>query len=247
MIEHASYEDDVRRVLRELLERTEAISVSIALDDQRAPAVHVRLGEERYLRIELGARAASEPLIEDAIAVALKKLATTERARQRHHELAGLPVDEARLPEMVINAASVPVAIKATERIEGFLRALAQVDRGTNAFVVKAANGGAAAKLIAAASPPDEQETSRWQFLARRVLSTHAPNSSHGEVVDTDAYGMSFWYDCALLVFLVEPYGVDFVRHRCKQVARELANLLPLLEPDPEAPAAIRRRPPTVP
>jgi hypothetical protein len=40
---------------------------------------------------------------------------------------------------------------------------------------------------------------------------------------------------------------VDFVRHRARQVARELSNLLPLLEPDPEAPAAIRRRPPTGP
>ena len=66
-------------------------------------------------------------------------------------------------------------------------------------------------------------------------------------MVDPDAYAMSFWYDAALVVLLVEPYAIDFVRHRCRQVARELANLLPLLEPDPEAPAAIRRRPPTLP
>jgi len=70
---------------------------------------------------------------------------------------------------------------------------------------------------------------------------------SYGEIVDPDAYAMSFWYDCALIVFLAEPYGIDFVRHRCRQVARELANLLPMLEPDPDAPAAIRRRPPTLP
>ena len=35
--------------------------------------------------------------------------------------------------------------------------------------------------------------------------------------------------------------------HAVGQVARELANLLPLLEPDPETPAAMRRRPPTIP
>jgi hypothetical protein len=58
---------------------------------------------------------------------------------------------------------------------------------------------------------------------------------------------MSFWYDAALVILLVEPYAVDFVRHRARQVARELANLLPMLEPDPETPAAIRRRPPTGP
>jgi hypothetical protein len=55
---------------------------------------------------------------------------------------------------------------------------------------------------------------------------------------------MSFWYDAVLVVLLVEPYAVDFVRHRARQVARELTNLLPLLEPDPEAPAVIRRPPP---
>jgi hypothetical protein len=55
---------------------------------------------------------------------------------------------------------------------------------------------------------------------------------------------MSFWYDAVLVVLLVEPYAVDFVRHRTRQVARELTNLLPLLEPDPEAPAVIRRPPP---
>jgi hypothetical protein len=40
---------------------------------------------------------------------------------------------------------------------------------------------------------------------------------------------------------------VDFVRHRCRHVARELSNLLPLIEPDPDAPATMRRRPPDTP
>jgi hypothetical protein len=57
---------------------------------------------------------------------------------------------------------------------------------------------------------------------------------------------MSFWYDATLVVLLAEPYARDFVRHRARGVAREIANLLPLLEPDPEIPAAIRR-PPTKP
>ena len=89
-------------------------------------------------------------------------------------------------------------------------------------------------------------EASRWPFLARRTLHTHAPGSSYGEILDPDAYAMSFWYDCALIVLVREGYGVDFLRHRCRQVARELTNLLPMLDPDPETPAAIRRRPPTL-
>ena len=88
----------------------------------------------------------------------------------------------------------------------------------------------------------EEIETSRWPFLARRALATHAPGSSHGEVIDPDAYAMSFWYDAVLVVLLAEPYATDFVRHRCRQVARELCVLLPLLDPDPEAPAAIGPR-----
>src|SRR5262249_49893518 len=98
-------------------------------------------------------------------------------------------------------------------------------------------------QLVASAREPDEEVTSRWQFLARRVLATHAPGSSHGEIVDPDAFAMTFWYDAALIVLLPEPYAIDFVRHRCRQVARGVCTLLPLLEPDPEAPAAIGPRP----
>jgi hypothetical protein len=119
------------------------------------------------------------------------------------------------------------------------MKALAGIDRVTNAFVTQGT------LLIASAHPPDDLEASRWPFLARRALSTHAPGSSHGEIVDPDAYAMSFWYDAALVVLLADPYAVDFVRHRCRQVARELCNLLPLLDPDPDAPAAIRPRRPT--
>src|SRR5205814_2086081 len=118
-----------------------------------------------------------------------------------------------------------------------YMRALGTIDRAQNAFLTRGAT------LIASAHVPDEMADSRWPFLARRALATHAPGSSHGEVVDPDAYAMSFWYDASLVILLAEPYAIDFVRHRCRQVARELCNLLPLLEPDPEAPAAIGPRP----
>ena len=142
-----------------------------------------------------------------------------------------------RLPEVAV-APGAPSSNRVYDRIVHFLTALGNVDRATNALCTRGA------QLVAAARAPDELEAARWPFLARRALATHAPGSSHGEVVDPDAYAMSFWYDAVLVVLLTEPYGVDFVRHRCRQVARELANLLPLLEPDPGGPAVMSRRPP---
>jgi hypothetical protein len=130
-----------------------------------------------------------------------------------------------------------PTNDRILERIEGFLRALASADRASNALVTRGT------QLVAAARDPDDLEATRWPFLARRALASHAPYSSHGEVIDPDAYAMSFWYDAALVILLAEPYALDFIRHRARQVARELANLLPLLDPDPARPAAIRRPP----
>jgi len=121
----------------------------------------------------------------------------------------------------------------------------ASIARAT-AFVIRS-KPGVPPQLLAFARTPDEAEASRWQFLARRTSNAHTPGARvRARVVDPDAYAMSFWYDCALIVLLSEPYGIDFVRHRCRQVARELVHLLPMLDPDPEAPAAIRRRPPTL-
>ncbi|HEY4055578.1 MAG TPA: hypothetical protein VGM39_03180 [Kofleriaceae bacterium] len=243
-------EDDVLSILRLLCEQTEALRASIVRETDTRTGIPARtfpLGDDGFLRIELGARSSSDPNVESFISTATKRLAVIGREVRRRAELAGSPLEGPQLPELVYSTTSGPTIGKVTERIESYLKALATIDRATNAFVIKAGKGGAAAKLVASATAPDEQEASRWQFLARRVFNTHAPGSSHGEIVDPDAYAMTFWYDCALLVFLAEPFGEDFVRHRCKQVARELSNLLPMLDPDPDAPAAIRRRPPTIP
>jgi len=222
--------DEVRAVLRELVAEIGAVSARIVEHDELrsgVPARTLALGGGEYLRVELSARHGREVDVEAAFDRTVRQL----RAIRRRWEVA-------RLPEVTVSPGS-PSQGRVAERIETYLRALAGIDRATNAFVIRGT------QLIAAAREPDELETTRWPFLARRALASHAPHSSHGEVVDPDAYAMSFWYDAALVVLLVEPYAVDFVRHRTRQVARELTNLLPLLEPDPEAPAAIRR-PPTV-
>jgi hypothetical protein len=234
-----SLDDEVREALRALVQETKAVSARIVVDDDPmrigVPARTLALGGGEYLRVELPTHVERTSGTEHDIEAAFEKVTRQLRAIRRRYEAA-------RLPEMLVSAgAALPSSDRISERIEHFLKALAAADRVTNVFCTLGP------KLVGCARKPDEVEESRWPFLARRALATHAPGSSHGEVVDVDAYAMSFWYDAALVVMLAEPFSIDFVRHRCRQVARELANLLPLLEPDPEAPAAIRRRPPTMP
>jgi hypothetical protein len=229
----AELADEVRAALRALVDETGAVSAAIVeRDDVRTgvPARTLPLGGGEYLRVELATRRGREADVEAAFDRVTRQL----RAIRRRWEVA-------RLPEVSVSSGAPPPSDRIAAQIESFLRALAGVDRATNAFVTRGT------QLIASAHPPDDLEASRWPFLARRALATHAPHSSHGEVIDPDAYAMSFWYDAALVILLAEPYALDFVRHRARHVARELANLLPLLEPDPSAPAAIRRRPPTMP
>jgi hypothetical protein len=222
-------EDEVREALRELVADIGATSARIVDgDDARigVPARTLALGGGEYLRGELPTRTNHDNNIEAAFDKVTRQL----RAIRRRWEVA-------RLPEVVVAPGAQPPTDRVRERIEAYMRGLGSIDRASNAFVTRGT------QLLACAKDPDELEASRWPFLARRALATHAPHSSHGEVVDPDAYAMSFWYDAALVVLLAEPYAIDFVRHRCRQVARELSNLLPLLEPDPDAPAAIKPPP----
>lgn len=240
-------DDEVRDVLKDLVEEIRATSARIVADEDNArsgiPARTIALGGGEYLRVELptrvtrtpGREAEMEPEQAESatgtdIEAAFERVIRQLRAIRRKYEAA-------RLPEIVVAPGAQPTSDKVRERIESYVKALATIDRASNAFVTKGT------QLVAAARAADDLEGSRWQFLARRALSTHAPGSSHGEIVDPDAFAMSFWYDAALVVLLAEPYAVDFVRHRCRQVARELCNLLPLLDPDPDAPAAIGPRP----
>jgi hypothetical protein len=225
--------DEVRAALTELVDEIGAVSARVVEhDDLRSgvPARTLPIGGGEFLRVELPTRQRREVDIEAAFDHAIRQL----RAIRRRWEVA-------RLPEIIVAPGVAPSSDRVTDRIAGYLRALAAIDRATNAFVTRGT------QLIASARKPDELESTRWPFLARRALATHAPHSSHGEVIDPDAYAMSFWYDAVLVLLLSEPYALDFVRHRARQVARELASLLPLLEPDPETPAAMQRRPPLVP
>jgi hypothetical protein len=222
-------DDEVLEALTELVKETGLVAARIVGPDDPPPDGPSRLlalGGGEQLHVELPT---NEPPAE--LDAAFDRAVRQLRAIRRRWEVARLPALS------YVRPGAEPPSDRVHDRIVKFLQALAEIDRATNAFVTKGT------KLIAFARPPDELEASRWQFLARRVQAVHAPGSSHGEVVDPDAYAMTFWYDAALVVLLAEPYSVDFARHRCRQVARELCNLLPMLDPDPEAPAAFGPRP----
>ena len=222
-------DDEVSDALAALVDETGALGARIVTGDEAPPEGPWRLlalGGGEHLRVELPE---GDPRAD--LDAALERAVRQLRAIRRRWEVAHLP------PIGFEKTAGIPPVERVHDRIVKFLQALAEIDRASNAFVTR--NG----KLVASAREPNEPEESRWPFLARRVLGVHAPGSSHGEVVDPDAYAMTFWYDAALVVLLAEPYAVDFVRHRCRQVARELCNLLPMLDPDPEAPAAFGPRP----
>jgi len=226
-------EEEVRDALKALVDEIGATSARIVTDDDirtGVPARTLALGGGEYLRVELPTRVERETGREHDIEAAFERVTRQLRAIRRRWEVA-------RLPEVTVAPGVTPTGGLVKERIESYMQALAGIDRAQNAFVTKGT------LLVASAREADELEASRWPFLARRALATHAPGSSHGEVVDPDAYAMSFWYDASLVLLLTEPYAIDFVRHRCRQVARELCNLLPLLDPDPDAPAAIGPRP----
>jgi hypothetical protein len=234
-------EDEIKAILKELLQQIDALSARIVSDDDPPrtgiPARTLALGGGEFLRVELPTRVERTDAASDYdVEAAFERVARQLRAIRRRYEVA-------RLPELSIVPGAMPPGGRVIERIETYMQGLASIDRASNAFVTRGT------QLVAAARPPTDPDTSRWQFLARRALATHAPGSSHGEVVDPDAYAMSFWYDATLVVLLRDPYALDFVRHRCRQVARELCILLPLLDPDPDAPAAIgpRSRSPTQP
>lgn len=240
-------DDEIREILQALLTDTGSLSAAIVADDGHSgvPTKRRPLGGDRTLQVELPTRSPKPAADGDGASVgdrsaersegplaidAVLELAVRQlRALARRWNVAQLPL--VRMPPG--NAS--PDRVRA--RIVSFLRALAGTASAHNAMLVRRG------QLVASASPVDEAWASRLSFLARRAAAAGSARSSHGEVVDPDAFALSFYYDAALVVAIDAPYAVDFLRHRCRMVSRELALLLPMIEPDPETPAALRPLP----
>lgn len=225
-------EDEIREILAALVADTGSLSAAIVADDGHSgvPSKRRPLGGDRSLQVELSTRTPKAQgegvLAVDAILeIAVRQL----RAAGRRWNVDPLPL--LRMPPPVASADRV------MQRLEAFLSALAGTATAQNAMVLRRG------QLVASASPVDESWKSRLAFLAKRTAAAATDRTSHGEIVDPDAYALGFYYDAVLVVAIDAPYAVDFLRHRCRMVARELALLLPMLDPDPETPAATR--PPT--
>jgi hypothetical protein len=218
--------DEVRQILRDLLAELGATSVVITRTDEPertgVPARTLPLGSGDFLRVELGAKSRTE-----AIDATLERCVRALRAASRRW-------DET-LPEMTLGADTGGVTPqKVRERIATYLGALAAIGQVDNVLLV------VKGEVLDSGRPPQALESARWQFILRRVAAAREPGSSHGELADPDFYAVEFWYGAALVLYLRPPYALDFIRFRCRQVTRELAHLLPLLEPEPTMPAAIR-------
>lgn len=180
------------------------------------------LGGGARLHLELGPMGR----IDDEVDLAL------ERAVRALREVARATGTELPACEVAMGAADRGARV--VDRVRAFLTALGAIQGAQNVLCLL--HG----ELVASAHPPSELETGRAELLVRRCeAAARARRVGHTDLADADAFVLTFWHRAALLVYFAGPYAVDFVRHRARQVARELALLLPELEPDPAAPAVL--------
>ena len=195
------------------------------------------LGHGARLELELGALVRPG----DEVDVALEQAVRALRAVARDAALAEAVAPDAagELPAVTVVIGGVSHSERVAERVHTYLRALSTLHGGQNALCV------VRGEVVAASQAPTELERSRAELLVRRTqAAARATGHTHGDLVDPDAYVLTFWLSAALVVYFAGPYSADFVRHRARAVARELTDLLPELEPDPAAPAAVLRPPP---
>ena len=226
--------DQAATILAELRRETSARRASVVPRGAADPPV-TGVGGLRVLPLGGGARLVLElgPMgkIDDDVDLALER--AVRALRELSRATGGpLPAAEALL--------GVGNSNRVADRIHTFLDALAAIQGADNVLCVVQGD------IVVAARPPTELEASRAELLVRRAeAAARAQRVGHTDLADADAFVLTFWHRAALIVYFADAYAVDFVRHRARQVARELARLLPELEPDPAAPAGALLPPPT--
>ncbi len=225
---------EVREILRELSEELGGREVSIIAADvgpNESTAEHRALGSGRYLiaRAASGADDEAPPQPEDAVALALEQASRALRSAARRWDHDALPLQS--WPE----GGEVPSRGRVIARIQAYLCGLAGSSRARNAIVTE--HG----EIVTAANDALELDSERLPFALKRVEANAATRdgTSFGEIVGDDFYARSFWHGAGLVLFFDGPWAPDFVRHRCRQVCRELGHLLASLDPPPAAPASI--------
>jgi hypothetical protein len=222
----SQFEQEVLHTLRELRLMLRARRVEITRQPERRSGVkgHLRaLGGDEYLRVELGDHTPTDIVVPEQLERTARSLRTLARMAA---------VSE--LPEISAAEVAASPATAITARISGFLTALAQQSNADNAILLLRGN------VVAHHSAVPDRWLARIPLIAAQVHANRPSGSSHGEFKGEDFLALGFWYDAIVLVTASIGYAEDFVRHRCRLVARELSVLLPMLVPEPPAPAAIR-------
>ncbi|MBK9031789.1 MAG: hypothetical protein IPL61_10770 [Myxococcales bacterium] len=221
--------EDARQLLAELLTELGARRASIVPAGGASPPGGVGglrslpLGGGARLEVELGAIGRATDDVDRALEEAVRALRELARATARPW------------PALTTTGAG-PMRVR--DRIRTYLAALAELHGARVALVC------VRDRVVVANVEPDLQDRERLPLLVRRLEAAGLrQGSSHGELADDDVFALSFWHRAAVVVFFAGPYPIDFVRHRARLVAREVAELLADLEPDPGAPAMAQRRP----
>lgn len=256
-------EDEVRDLLRELLDTTGATKVAVVHPPGDEPGVpadeHQRvvpLGKGAFLCLDFRLR--PPPLEAGASRERLLRMmrGQSTAAPDRGHGASrgnGLdPRKEAHIAEAVERSAR---ALRACARRWGAervpacalgsgasvparervkARILAYLQALTNTQSAINAVVTLRGRAVASSLPLTDTQRASIPFTIRRVdVEANRTKSSHGELVGDDFYAVSFWYHACLLIFFAGPYAVDFVRHRARLVTRELAPLLAWLDEPP--------------
>jgi hypothetical protein len=186
------------------------------------------LGGGARLELELGAMVRPDDEVDLALEQAVRELRSAARD------------GGGELPAVTVVAGTSGRTARVADRVHQYLEALTALHGGQNALCIVRGD------IVSAAIEPSDLERSRAELLIRRAqAAAKAAGHTHGDLADPDAYVLTFWLSAALVVYFAGPYSTDFVRHRARGVARELAELLPELDPDPAAPAAALRPPPS--
>jgi hypothetical protein len=225
-----SFEVEAQDILRELLREPGALAASLgapppALDvhgsvEKRVPLLH---GAELVVAVAETA----PPSLDATVEHAARDLMT----RLRLYQVTDVP--------SIWLAGATPRSREALlRRVQRLLEALSSM-HGAVAVAL-----GYRTDVLAAAGDLDEQRRDRLPFLRRRIDAEAARRrgkTSHAEIVGEDVYARSFWFDAYLWVFFGgEGWPEDFVRHRARQVIRQLSAILPYLIDGPPASAQVK-------
>ena len=230
-----AFEEELDDILRELVREPGVIAAALAKTGEDPFAGETQGGELRRAPLGGGAElVVLVPLPDEHPGVA----AALERASREIRALTRMYQREPPALSMLGRAPRTRQALLA--RIGRYLDAFAATQGAVGVALLRGA------QVVATGGALDEARIDRLAFVRKRVdaeAEKQRGKSSHAEVHGDDFFACSFWFDAYLIAFFEGAYALDFVRHRVRLVARELAAILPHLDEPPEAPAKLNPLP----